>query len=138
VEPLRLGAVVFGAAFLAQRLQDRLHRGGALGGEVAGDPAGVVQGGVEPQVPLAVPAVIVAGVVAGVWAPGPPINLRAAAGLSTFRDGRRVPRASSPNGATADHQPGRPASGTCSTGRPHRRLPHRDQARPPPLCDPRN
>jgi len=51
VEPLRLGPVVFGAAFLAQGLQDRLDGGGAFKGEVAGDPAGVVQGGVEEYSP---------------------------------------------------------------------------------------
>ena len=49
METLRRGAVVFGAAFLPERLDHRGDRGGAFRGEVAGDPPGAVDGGVELQ-----------------------------------------------------------------------------------------
>jgi len=67
VEPLRLAAVVFRAALLAQRLQHRLHRRRALRRQVPGHPAGVVDRRTELQVPVLEPAVVI-----GVGLPGPP------------------------------------------------------------------
>ena len=64
------GAHVLRAAALAERLQHRGDRRGALGGQVAADPPGPVEGGVQAQAPVAEPAA--AGVFVGVGLLGAP------------------------------------------------------------------
>src|ERR1700744_1681190 len=64
------GAVVLGAAGLAEGLGDGGEGGGALGGEVPADPPGVVQGGLQVQDPVAHP--FPAGVVGGAGLQLPP------------------------------------------------------------------
>ena len=57
---LALGAGVLRAGLLAERVQHRLQRGGALRGQVTFDPARAVQGAVQPQLPIREPVITVA------------------------------------------------------------------------------
>ena len=58
VEPLPLGAGVFGPGLLAERLQHGLHGGGAFRGEVAADHARAAERGAGLHVPVVEPVVI--------------------------------------------------------------------------------
>ena len=61
VEPLTLGAGVFGPGFLAERLQHRLHGGGAFRGQVPADDAGAAERGAGLHVPVVEPVLIGVG-----------------------------------------------------------------------------
>ena len=61
VEPLPLGAGILGAGFLAERLQHRLHGGGAFRGEVAADHARAAERGRGLHVPVVEPVLIGVG-----------------------------------------------------------------------------
>ena len=61
------GAGVFRAGFLAERVQHRVQRSGALRGQVTFHPARVIQGPVQPQPPIREPTII--GVGLGAAAP---------------------------------------------------------------------
>ena len=58
VEPLPLGPGVLCAGLLAQRLQHRLHRGGAFRGQVAADHARAAERGPDLHVPVVEPVII--------------------------------------------------------------------------------
>jgi hypothetical protein len=52
VEALLLGAVVFRAGLLPERLQDGRHGGGALRGQVAADHARAAERGTDLEIPV--------------------------------------------------------------------------------------
>jgi hypothetical protein len=61
VEPLPVGPGVLRAGLLAERLQHRLHRGGAFRGQVPADHARALEGGADLHVPVLEPVIIPVG-----------------------------------------------------------------------------
>ncbi len=71
VVPLRPGADVFGAGWLAEGVEDGLQRGGGVGGEVGVEPGVALEMRLQAQAPLGELVVAVVGVGLGAQGPDP-------------------------------------------------------------------